>query len=239
MNSTSLIGPCSAPPRQLSSIFLGLCTAALICSQSLASIALPIPAEEDWWSDLRGSLSGSYDFATETFSASHSANAMLDIGAGTAFDHQNFNVTISISGLQISHSGAVTPGGVLNVFLNSKAPPPPAIISSTLPYPVLQNMLTADITDVKFKGIGVLEMAFNITGGTAAFEFGNYGGLTIGMAGNGSTGASAFDFSASFALGTSAPVDIFGLPEPTSFAVASGLVMMSLLVRTRSTGGLR
>ena len=234
MNSTSLIGPRSALPRLVCCLTLAIIS--IDCSQSQASIGLPIPIEQSSWTDLAGSLSsGGYNSTTDLFTAAGTATA-IDVGNDFAFDHNMFNASITISNLTIDGSGSVIPSALDNlvVFLVGKAP------SSTLPFPVGQNMLTAKITNAAFAATGILQMEYVTTGGTAAGAFGGGGAINISMLTSGTSGATAGDFLSSFSLsGGSSSIDVFGVPEPASFFVSSALVMMSLLVRTRSNLGLR
>jgi hypothetical protein len=192
------------------------------CCPIASASMLPLPPEQDEWSDIfAAGVAGSYDATTDVLAVTAGTASQFDVGPGTAADYTPFNASIRISNLDtltIDGAGNVTSSGNLEIKLLGAPPPPytPGEIPDP-PYTVGQNLLTGNITDVLFAGTGVLHMQFTVTGGTAAPDFGgvgNKGGVILNMISG--TGSTATDFSSSFVFTTSTIDTLGAIPEPGS-----------------------
>lgn len=215
MYSTSLIGARSARSRLIWTTSMALLAAALIGSHSQASITLPLPSPEpDAWSDMAGMVTAgfSYDADTGLFTQITGVINALEIGASGP-SYFPFGAMFSISSL--STSGSVS-GNFAVTMMN------PGM--TLIPYTGV--MLQGLITDVQFNGTGVLEMGFDIIGGSAAADFGTIGALRIGI------GGGPDSLAADFSVSGGKTIDVFGtVPEPTSLAVFAGIIMANVLAR--------
>jgi hypothetical protein len=208
---------------------LAVIVISMLCKTAAASL-LPLPPEEDDWSDIAVSLSGgayggSYNATSDLFSASGYATS-FDVGPGTAADYAMFAPT-TVSGLVIDEFGSVTTPGTLSVSL----------LSGVGPYPA-GALLTGSVTDVLFVGVTdkVLEMQFSVTGGSAAADFGGAGakgGMILNMA-----AAVPGHFGSSFSF--TGTMDVLGpVPEPSSIILggcgAIGTLLLVLRRRSRTS----
>jgi hypothetical protein len=202
------------------------------CGQALASI-LPLPPEQDSWSDIFGTVRGSYTAATDSLVINGGSFASaFDVGAGTGFDYSGFVAPITLANLKVNGSGVVTTPGDFKIRLASPS-------GGIGPYPAgaspIGDLLTGQVTDVLFSAVGVLQMQFTVTGGSAAGDFGGVGalgGLIVSMVNSGASGATANGFASDFSMNAGASastVDVLGnVPEPTSILVFGALGMAAI-----------
>jgi hypothetical protein len=184
--------------------------------------------EHDDWSDLHAIIYGNYIAATHLLTAEGFADT-LDVYGGTDPDFPTFKAKLSLN-LKINDNGVgVDPLGPRSLTILPPALPPGF---PTSPYfqPGV-NLLTGLITDAQFSAPGVLEMLFDVTGGSAAGAFGDVGkiaALRIDLQGKNTPNPA--NFLANFTLGAKAnasQMNIFGIPEPNSFFVFGGLALTS------------
>jgi hypothetical protein len=228
-----------------------LLCAAIFCicqSSPTSATVLPVGLEKDYWSDMAfpTGVTGNFNAGTQILTIGASPSNDLEIG--TQFGPSNpgrhygtggtlggpFGATMSVVGATIASNGSVTTGGTLTVILNGSAP---GSIGDDYGVATGGVLLSGTITQVLLDATGdnTLDILFSILGGALqnpnptigeVFASTNYGLLRIG----GVTLPS--DWTGSFSL-NGATIDVFGLPEPSSFLLAATVGLFSLLNRKR------
>ncbi len=246
MNWTPSTGAKYGLPRAF--FLVAAIATALTCSSALAGV-LPIGLEQDTWSDMAfpSGVSGSYNSGTLALTVG--ATPSNDLEIGPEFGPSNpgkhygtggtlggpFSATLSVSGVVVQPDGTVTSGGTLSVIFNGGAAG-----SLGTDYGIVAGaaLLVGTVTEVLLDATGdnTLDVLFAITGGALQndnpvlgtnFAQANLGVLRIaGVTLPGS-------FSSSFSL-NGATIDVLGIPEPSSLALAAGLSLVAVLRRRKS-----
>jgi hypothetical protein len=225
-------------------IYRGLPAAALFCamismhfvSPRAQSAILPLPGEQDDWSDMAFPSVVAGNFTSGVLSLTTSQAGDLEIGA--QFGPSNpgrhygtggtlggpFLATLTVSGVNIAANGAVTNGGTVLVTYNSGAPD-----SIGTDYGIANGapLLQGSVVDVLLDATGAdtLDVLYAISGGAlqtdnpdpnvGVYAPNNYGLLRISAA---SAIPSVWTGDFSFNGST---IDSFGIPEPGTFMLVS------------------
>jgi hypothetical protein len=210
---------------------------------------LPLPAEQDSWSDMAfpTGVSGSFNAGTKTLTITASPSNDLEIGG--EFGPSNigrhygtggtlggpFSATLNLTGVIIETDGTVTSGGAVTVTFNNGAPG-----SIGTDYGIVSGapLLTGTVREVLLDATGdnTLDVLLEITGGAlqndnpdpdvGVFAPNNHGLLRIA----GVTMPS--DWSSTFSL-NGATIDLLGVPEPTALFLGILGVAFAWMAATR------
>lgn len=221
---------------------LGLCVAP-----ATAAI-LPLPVEQDNWSDMAfpSGVTGSYNSGTNILTLGGTPSNDLEIGGefgpSNAGRHYGtggtlggpFSATLSLSGVVVQDDGSVTAGGSVTVVLNGSAP---GSIGTDYGIPVASPLLLGNVLEVLLDATGdnTLDILVNITGGAlqndnpdpnvGVFAPNGRGILRIAGVTLPSTWTGDFNLNG-------ATIDYLGVPEPT--ALALGLIGFAMFGTIRS-----
>ncbi len=215
--------------------FLGFLSLCILGNTANAGF-LPSGPELDEQSDFAfPSVTG--DFTSNVLTVNgFNANTQLDIGPGTSADHSLFQSTLAVTGVGIDNAGAVTAGGSVLVTLGGFFPG--GTFDTTYgPLTAGDILLSGTVVEVLLDGgpspggVGDdnLEVAFQVTGGLLAGDFGSTSVMKINGA---SGGGLPSNWSGDYSIGGT--LDIIGpaVPEPSSIALG---LLGTLFVLTRGS----
>ncbi len=218
-----------------------LLTSVIFTGHARAAI-LPLPTEQDAWSDMAYAtgVTGSFNAGTKTLSISASPSDDLEIGS--QFGPSNpgrdygpggilggpFSATLSVSGVIIEPNGSVSNGGTVSMVFNSGAAD-----SIGADYGIADGstLLQGSVLEVLLDATGddTLDVLYSITGGAlqtdnpdpnvGVYAPANLGLLRIAGVALPSTWTSSFSLEG-------ATVNSFGIPEPGTFALLSAAVLL-------------
>jgi hypothetical protein len=198
--------------------------------QSTSASILPLPSNNpSTWSDITASMIGNYGITTtDVFTVNGMSQATFFKSLLTGFSQAlPANSFLKILNLKIV-DGVVTSNGALTITLPSPAGPYPSGL-----------LLSGSVDAIQFVAQGKLEIGFNVTGGSAANDFGGLNamaGIRLSMTQAMGTGGSATTFGSTFSFGGGGgAADLIGapVPEPVSFLVFAGLALSTAGVTAR------
>jgi len=228
--------------------------------QATSAALLPVGVEIDSWSDLVLSGTDiDFNSTSGAFSVTRAAGGtQLEIGGqfgpsnpgvhygtggilGGLGGGSPFSASLDVSGVVVGAGGVVSSGGTITVIY--EAPPEstfPGDLASDYGIDVGDSLLEGTVLEVLLgaTGTGTLDVLFSITGGAlqtgvnsepslAGVPFSGVGLGVLRIAAG--TPALPADWSSSFTV-TGATMDVLGIPEPSSIALA---MMIGLYAVTR------
>ena len=225
---------------------------------------LPVGVEIDSWSDMvMNGADISFDSGTGAFSVSRAA-AAAQVEIGSEFGPSNpgvhygtggtlgglgggspFSASLDVSGVTVDSAGVVTAGG--SIVVTYEAPPAvtfPGDLASDYGIDSGDPLLEGTVLEVLLgaTGSGTLDVLFSITGGALQTGVNSepslagvpFSGVGLGVlriaAGTPSLPA---DWSSSFST-TGATMDVLGIPEPSTIALAAMAGIYAITRRRKS-----
>jgi hypothetical protein len=222
---------------------------------SAPAAILPLPTEQDSWSDMAFStgVTGSFNAGSKTLTIGGTPSSDLEIGPqfgpsnpgrhyGTSGTLGNpFSATLSVSGVIVESNGTVSNGGSLSIVLDGSAPGSIGddyVIANGTP------LLTGSVLEVLLDATGAdtLDVLFSISGGALQNDnpdpnVGVFAPNSLGLLRIGGVATPAA-WTSNFSL-NGATINVLGIPEPSTMVLGLFGAAIGSIARRRTQGGKR